>query len=78
MSAAVALVIEDSTAHDEVRTACAGLILDLAGHALLETYSARRHHNAGMAPDEGPRTVCDRLAGYEVDHGVRPRHGSRD
>lgn len=38
-SAAVALVTEDSAAHDEVRDACAGLVLGLAGHALLETYS---------------------------------------
>jgi predicted nucleic acid-binding protein len=38
-SAAVALLLEDNTAHDAVQNACAGATLGLAGHASAETYS---------------------------------------
>lgn len=38
-SAAVALLVEDNTAHLAVQTACAGAVLGLAGHASTETYS---------------------------------------
>ncbi|WP_288871313.1 PIN domain-containing protein [uncultured Microbacterium sp.] len=38
-SAAVALLVEDSTAHLAVRRACAGAVLGLSGHASAETYS---------------------------------------
>ncbi|MFJ6533367.1 PIN domain-containing protein [Microbacterium sp. NPDC091662] len=38
-SAAVALLVEDNTAHDAVQSACAGATLGLAGHASAETYS---------------------------------------
>lgn len=38
-SAAVALLTEDHPAHHDVHAACRGLILGLAGHALVETYS---------------------------------------
>ncbi|WP_309064985.1 PIN domain-containing protein [Microbacterium sp.] len=38
-SAAVALLAADHAAHAVMREACAGLVLGLAGHALVETYS---------------------------------------
>ncbi|WP_374461294.1 PIN domain-containing protein [Microbacterium sp.] len=38
-SAAVALLVEDHTAHGAVQTFCAGAALGLAGHASAETYS---------------------------------------
>ncbi|MGV2900448.1 type II toxin-antitoxin system VapC family toxin [Microbacterium sp. AGC62] len=38
-SAAVALLVEDNTAHLAVQNACAGAVLGLAGHASIETYS---------------------------------------
>lgn len=38
-SAAVALLVEDNTAHAAVQGACAGAVLGLAGHASAETYS---------------------------------------
>lgn len=38
-SAALALLVEDNTAHIAVQSACAGAILGLAGHASAETYS---------------------------------------
>jgi predicted nucleic acid-binding protein len=38
-SAAVALLVEDNTAHLAVQNACSGAVLGLAGHASIETYS---------------------------------------
>ncbi|CAN7153767.1 PIN domain-containing protein [Microbacterium maritypicum] len=38
-SAALALLVEDNTAHIAVQSACTGAILGLAGHASAETYS---------------------------------------
>lgn len=38
-SAALALLVEDNTAHVAVQSACAGATLGLAGHASAETYS---------------------------------------
>lgn len=38
-SAAIALLVEDNTAHVAVRSACAGAVLGLSGHAAAETYS---------------------------------------
>ena len=38
-SAAIALLVEDNTAHVAVRNACASAVLGLSGHAAAETYS---------------------------------------
>lgn len=59
-SAAVALVLEDSEAHELVRSACAGLLLGLAGHALLETYSVLTRLPGGsrLSPAAAARVIA--------------------
>ncbi|WP_311260146.1 type II toxin-antitoxin system VapC family toxin [Microbacterium sp. WCS2018Hpa-9] len=59
-SAAIALVLEDSEAHELVRSACAGLFLGLAGHALLETYSVQTRLPGGsrLSPAAAARVIA--------------------
>lgn len=66
-SAAIALVLEDSEAHEQVRSACTGLILGLAGHALLETYSVLTRLPGGsrLSP-----TAAARVIGQEFPRSV--------
>lgn len=64
-SAAIALVTEDSAAHDAVRSACTGLVLGLSGHALLETYSVLTRLPGGsrLSPDAAARVIDHEFPG---------------
>ncbi|MFJ4998771.1 PIN domain-containing protein [Microbacterium sp. NPDC088619] len=64
-SAAIALVTEDSDAHERVRAACAGLVLGLSGHALLETYSVLTRLPGGsrLSPAAAARVIAHEFPG---------------
>lgn len=64
-SAAISLVTQDSAAHDEVRDACVGLVLGLAGHALLETYSVLTRLPGGsrLSPAAASRVIAHEFPG---------------
>ncbi len=64
-SAAIALVTEDSDAHEAVRDACAGLVLGLSGHALLETYSVLTRLPGGsrLSPAAASRVITQEFPG---------------
>ena len=75
-SAAIALVTEDSIAHDPVRAACAGLVLGLSGHALLETYSVLTRLPGGsrLSPAAAARLIArefPRSVALPADDAVR-------
>ncbi|MFV0535628.1 MAG: PIN domain-containing protein [Cumulibacter sp.] len=66
-SAALPLLSEDHVAHETVSNACRGLVLGLAGHALIETYSVLTRLPGGGRLS---RTAAHRVIAHEFPRSV--------